>query len=214
MKAIAEAGHLHSQLSYRHPLHGAPIVASIISSVTGTLLPRTWRTTHTVCVVRTVLYVPLYSACFIPCGVIMGWYKAVQYTQYHYEGYIYIDTTSLVHVKLLGWCTICVHTIIWLITCCSFHYVIIDTFQLSIGLILTCGFSFLFKEAAAQNTLVTAALMPAVLGYDIACAVVTLLPTSLHSRNMYYIVLTYQHRYIFVMCVCYCTIVTALELFA
>ena len=34
-----------------------------------------------------------------------------------------------------------------------------------VGLILTAGFSFVFGEAMAQNTLVTAALMPAVLGY-------------------------------------------------
>ena len=33
------------------------------------------------------------------------------------------------------------------------------------GLVLTAGFAFVFDEAMAQNTLVTAALMPAVLGY-------------------------------------------------
>lgn len=34
-----------------------------------------------------------------------------------------------------------------------------------VGLILTAGFAFIFGESAAQDTLVTAALMPAVLGY-------------------------------------------------
>lgn len=34
-----------------------------------------------------------------------------------------------------------------------------------VGLMLTAGFAFVFNEAMAQNTLVTAALMPAVLGY-------------------------------------------------
>lgn len=36
-----------------------------------------------------------------------------------------------------------------------------------IGLALTAGFAFVFGESAAQNTLVTAALMPAVLGYAV-----------------------------------------------
>lgn len=36
-----------------------------------------------------------------------------------------------------------------------------------VGIILTAGFSLVFGESAAQNTLVTAALMPAVLGYGL-----------------------------------------------
>ena len=67
MQAVAEAGQLPAFLAYRHPVHGAPINASICSSI--------------------------------------------------------------------------------------------------VGLILTVGFAFAFGESAAQDTLVTAALMPAVLGY-------------------------------------------------
>ncbi len=40
-------------------------------------------------------------------------------------------------------------------------------FSSAIGIILTASFSYMFGEAGAQNTLVTAALMPAVLGYAV-----------------------------------------------
>ena len=69
MQAVAAAGQLPSFLAYRHPVHGAPINASICSSV--------------------------------------------------------------------------------------------------VGLVLTAGFAYVFDESAAQDTLVTAALMPAVLGYGL-----------------------------------------------
>jgi len=38
IQAIAEAGQLPSFLAYRHPVHGAPIYASIFSSIVGVLL--------------------------------------------------------------------------------------------------------------------------------------------------------------------------------
>lgn len=38
IQAVAEAGHLPSSLAYRHPVHGAPVIASVASSCVGITL--------------------------------------------------------------------------------------------------------------------------------------------------------------------------------
>ena len=85
IQAVAEAGHLPSILAYRHPVHGAPILASIAAS--------------------------------------------------------------------------------------------------TVGIILCMGFSALFDEAQAQNTLVTAALMPAVLGYALVLECIVSIRNIEHKQT-------------------------------